>query len=242
MADIRIGTSGWHYDDWQGPFYPPGLSADEQLPYYARTFRSAEINNTFYQLPSVDTVEAWRAAVPEGFLFAVKASRYTTHLKKLKDPVPSTERFLEVIVRLRDTLGPILFQLPPSWRANPGRLRDFLLAMPAQHRYAVELRDESWWSDAVHEVLREANAALVAFDLAGRQSPIEQTADFAYVRLHGPGDAYQGRYDDAALEAWAKRLTAWRAEGIDAFCYFDNDQKGYAVENARRLQELVGDG
>lgn len=234
-----IGTSGWRYDHWIGPVYPEALAEDEFLPYYAQSLDSVEINSTFYGLPSRDTIAGWRDAAPADFTFAVKASRYITHMKKLKDPADSLGRLFDVIEPMAPKLGPILFQLPPRWRANPGRLADFLDALPGGKRYAFEFRDETWHNDEVRAILRDANAAFCIFELAGRKSPAMVTADFAYVRLHGPDGAYQGRYDDRTLEAWAERILDWSADGVDAHCYFDNDEAGYAFANAVRLSELV---
>jgi uncharacterized protein YecE (DUF72 family) len=239
LAEIRIGTSGWHYDHWVGPFYPDDMKAEDFLAFYAERFTAAEINNSFYQLPSAETLAHWRDTVPDGFLFTAKASRYITHMKKLKDPQASLERFLERIAVLDPKLGPLLFQLPPNWRANVERLEAFLDALPIERRCAVEFRDDSWWNDDVYAALERFGAAFCPFELAGQEAPIEVTADFVYLRLHGPGDAYQGAYDDDRLRPWAERLLAWRAEGRDVWCFFDNDEAGYAAINAARLKEIV---
>jgi len=239
LAEIRIGTSGWHYDHWVGPFYPDGMKADDFLAFYAERFDAAEINNSFYQLPSAETLAHWRDTVPAGFRFSAKASRYITHMKKLKDPEASLARFLERIAVLDPKLGPLLFQLPPNWHANVERLEAFLAALPQDRRCAFEFRDESWWIDEVYDALKRHGAAFCPFELAGQEAPVELTADVLYLRLHGPGDAYQGAYDDARLRAWADRLVAWRREGRDVWCFFDNDEAGYAAANAARLKELV---
>ena len=239
MAEIRIGTSGWHYDHWVGPFYPDHMKPADFLAFYAERFTTAEINNSFYQLPSATTLAQWRDAVPDGFRFTAKASRYITHMKKLKDPAASLERFLERIAILEPKLGPLLFQLPPKWRADVDRLEAFLDAVPKERRAAVEFRDASWWIDDVYAALERHGAAFCPFELAGQEAPLQVTADFVYLRLHGPGDAYQGAYDDARLRAWADHLVAWRDAGRDVWCFFDNDEAGYAALNAARLQTLV---
>ncbi len=239
VAEIHIGTSGWHYDHWVGPFYPEGTPAADFLAFYAERFATAEINNTFYQLPSAETLAQWRDTVPTGFRFAAKASRYVTHMKKLKDPAASLARFLDRIAVLDPKLGPLLFQLPPNWRVNLERLEAFLEALPAGRRCAFEFRDDSWWNDAVYDALARHGAALCLFELAGSATPLTATADFVYLRLHGPGEAYQGSYDDARLRTWAERLAGWRDEGRDVWAFFDNDEAGFAATNARRLLELL---
>ena len=242
MAEIHIGTSGWHYDHWVGPFYPERMKPDAFLGFYAEHFGAAEINNTFYQLPEPGTLAEWREATPGRFLFACKASRYITHMKKLKDPDDSIRRFFEVVGALGDKLGPILFQLPPRWRVDSGRLAAFLEALPGGRRYAFEFRDESWFTDEVLELLSRHGAAFCIYDIAGRRSAIEVTAEFVYVRLHGPGAAYEGTYDGRTLHGWARRFRGWRDEGCDVYCFFDNDQNGYAARDALRIKEMLADG
>lgn len=241
-ARIHIGTSGWHYDHWKGPFYPEDLGTGEMLDFYAAHFRAAEINNSFYRLPAAKTLETWRESVPGGFCFAVKASRYLTHMKKLKEPRQPLETFLERIGALGDRLGPVLFQLPPRWRCNHKRLGNFLAEIPAGVRCAFEFRDPSWFNDEVYAVLRSAGAAFCIYDLAGTTSPREVTADFVYLRLHGPGKAYEGSYGRSALAGWAGALSAWSRQGKEVFCFFDNDQDGYAARNALELKAMLEKG
>jgi uncharacterized protein YecE (DUF72 family) len=236
---VRIGTSGWHYQHWVGPFYPPGTPSETFLRHYSDRFDTVEINHTFYQLPDSDTVAAWRRAVPAGFLFSCKASRYITHLKKLKDPAKSTRRFFAAVERLGDFQGPILFQLPPHWHRDVARLAAFLKTLPQRHRYAFEFRDPTWFSDEVHHLLASHGAAFCIYELGGVRTPIVVTAGFVYLRLHGPGRPYQGRYDGRTLRGWARRFATWRREGRDVFCYFDNDQRGYAALDAQRLYHMV---
>ncbi len=241
MPDLHVGTSGWHYAHWVGPFYPPGTHQNEFLARYAAQFRTVEINTSFYRLPSRETVQAWRQSVAPGFVFAVKANRFITHRKKLKDPEQSLPNFLACIDGLGDALGPVLYQLPPRWRANVDRLEAFLEALPTGQRAAFEFRDPTWFDEAVLSALARHGAALCVSHLAGRTSPVEATADFVYLRLHGPGDAYQGRYGKRGLAPWAKRIRAWRDEGRDVFCYFDNDQAGYAPRDAADLLSMLGE-
>ena len=241
-APIHIGTSGWHYGHWRGPFYPDGLGAEGFLAYYAERFHTVEINNSFYQLPSESTLGKWRDAVPQGFVFAVKGSRFITHMKKLKDPALSLAPFLARVAGLGEKLGPILFQLPPRWRFNPARLAGFLAALPGAYRYTLELRDQSWINDHALDLLARHRAAFCIYELAGYRSPLEVTADFVYIRLHGPGGPYQGQYDDETLAGWAGAIAAWSRQGREVFCYFDNDEAGYAAQDAWRLQDLLRKG
>lgn len=234
-----IGTSGWNYRHWKGPFYPPGLRATELLPFYRERFSTVEVNNSFYILPSIGTFAAWRRDAGDDFRFAVKASRFITHMKKLKDPEEPIARLLGRVQALGPALGPILFQLPPRWRYNRDRLEHFLAVLPSTYRFAIEFREPSWWNDDVYDLLRRSNVAFCIFDLAGRQSPPIVTADFVYVRLHGPEAAYQGRYGRERLALWLHRFREWSDSTRDLYCYFDNDQNGYAPQDALELNELV---
>ena len=233
-----VGTSGWHYDHWVGPFYPKDVDRKRLLDFYAQRFQTAEINNTFYQLPTERAVDDWRRHVPSGFVFACKASRYITHMKKLKDPSSGTRRFFDALQPLGRKRGPMLFQLPPRWGVDAQRLDDFLEAAPAAGRYAFEFRDESWWTDEVYDILSRHNAAFCEYDLNGKRSPSQTTADFHYVRLHGPDGRYRGQYDGRTLAGWARRFEKWLA-GRDVYCYFDNDEAGYAPQDALRLKEML---
>jgi uncharacterized protein YecE (DUF72 family) len=236
---VRIGTSGWSYAHWRGTFYPDGTPQRVLLAAYADRFDSVEINNTFYSLPATATVVAWREQTPADFLFAAKASRYLTHMKKLKDPAEPLDRLFGCIANLGDKLGPVLFQLPPHWRINPDRLESFVEDLPGGRRYAFEFRDASWHDRKILELLSKRRDAFCIFDLGGERSPIEVTGDFVYVRLHGPGGPYQGSYDSRTLFGWARRIVDWSEAGKDVYCYFDNDEKGYAPHDALRLKEMV---
>jgi uncharacterized protein YecE (DUF72 family) len=240
QCTIHIGTSGWHYKHWQGPFYPAGIRSGDQLSWYARLFDTVELNNTFYHLPSESALKAWRDGTPENFCFSVKGSRYLTHMRKLKEPEAGLNRFMPLIATLGQKLGPILFQLPPRWQCNPDRLHEFLKTLPTGHRYGFELRDRSWHVPEVYRLLERYNAAFCIYELAGVHSPLLLTADFTYVRLHGPGKAYQGNYRTPTLRQWAERIAAWRSHLKAVYFYFDNDQAGYAPRNALKLRQLVG--
>ena len=238
MADIVLGTSGWHYAHWVGRFYPGDLSRQEWLAYYTERFRAVEVNNSFYRLPDASTVDAWREHTPPDFLFTVKAPRSITHLKKLRNTASSLELFLGRVQRLGTKLGPILFQLPPHWHCNAQRLAEFLALLPEGLRYTFEFRDPSWHTEQVYEVMASRNAAFCIFDLKGFTAPLKTTADFVYVRLHGPGkQAYTGSYSSATLRTWAGRAKRWaNREQRDVYVFFDNDQNAYAVKNATHLQ------
>jgi uncharacterized protein YecE (DUF72 family) len=239
-GNIHIGTSGWHYEHWKGPFYPEDLSKDAFLSYYSQHLRTVEINNSFYQLPKREVLIQWRDAVPKGFIFSFKANRYITHMKKLKDPEDSLSRMLDAVRALDDKLGPILFQLPPKWGLDAERFYDFLDALPPQYRYAFELRDPEWLDTQVYNALTELGIAFCIYEFAGRVSPKEITADFVYIRLHGPTDVpYQGKYSTQTLSGWAGAISTWVGQGREVFCYFDNDEAGYAAQDALRLQEML---
>jgi uncharacterized protein YecE (DUF72 family) len=238
-GEIHIGTSGWHYKHWRGPFYPEKLAPSKMLGYYAAHFDTVEINSSFYRLPLESGLNTWRDSTPKNFHFAVKGSRFLTHMKKLKAPEPGVAKFFERVDLLGEKLGPVVFQLPPWWEANPSRLEAFLEALPRRRRYAFELRNPTWHTPEINAILRRHNAAFCIFEIAGFFSGIEITADFTYVRLHGPGGAYQGSYSRETLGDWALRIKEWRRDLRAAYIYFDNDQAAYAVENALALKRMV---
>jgi len=237
---VCIGTSGWHYKHWLGLFYPPKFPANQMLDFYAQHFDTVELNNSFYHLPLPSSFDRWRDSTPRNFVFAVKGSRFITHMKKLKDPESSTDRFFDVAERLGSKLGPILFQLPPHWKLNRERLEEFLQALPRGHQYVFEFRDESWIVKEAFDVLRRFNAAFCIHDLANMRTPLQITADFTYIRFHGPGAAkYQGSYSKRELKEWANRINDWRAGLKGIYVYFNNDIGCHAVWNAQELKELI---
>lgn len=240
---VHIGTSGWHYKHWIGLFYPEGIAPSQMLPFYIRRFDTVEVNNTFYRLPASSTFDGWRENSSKNFSFAVKASRFITHMKKLKDPEGSIQKFFSRTEVLQRKLGPVLFQLPPRWKLNRDRLAEFLKALPKQHRYAFEFRDDSWLVPQVFDLLAEHNTALCIHDLGTMNTPIEITAEFAYVRFHGPGSAkYSGSYSDRELQKWAGRINEWRKTLSAIYVYFNNDVGGWAVRNATDLKRMVLSG
>lgn len=236
---IYIATSGWHYAHWIGPFYPAGLSKSRLLEHYIKHFNSVELNNSFYRLPETETFERWRELVPPDFIFSVKASRLITHSKKLKDPVAPLNNLLERAGALGEKLGPILFQLPPGWRLNAERLRGFLEALPEGRRYAFEFRNPSWFDKAVYDLLKEHHCAFCIYEFDYLLSPREVTTDFVYIRLHGPTGKYRGQYTDEVLSDWAGFVKGRAKESLDVYCYFDNDEAGYAALDAMRLKSMV---
>lgn len=241
MAALRIGCSGWSYRHWKGGvFYPPRLPASRELGWYAAQFDTAEINGSFYRLPTESAVRGWRDRTPDGFLFAWKASRFITHMKRLLDPREPLALMFSRTDLLGDKLGPVLFQLPPQMARNDERLSAFLGALPEGRRYAFEFRHPSWYDEAVFDRLRAHDAALCISDHHHAPAPWLRTASFAYVRGHGPGGRYHGRYPKPTLRDWARAISVWRKQGADVVCYFDNDIGGAAPEDARELIALTG--
>jgi len=207
------------------------------LEWYAGRFDTVEINNSFYRLPPENALQMWRETVPADFRFAMKGSRFITHMKKLKDPAPALAKFFSRAELLGRKLGPIVFQLPPNWAPDLDRLAAFLDALPRGYRYAFEFRDPAWHTDRVYNLLQKHRAAFCIYDLAGFVSPFEITTDFAYVRLHGPAAKYEGRYDTNALANWTDRVQSWPVK--KAWIYFDNDSQGFAALNALEVRERL---
>lgn len=235
-ARFRVGTSGYHYDHWRGVLYPEEVPKDQWFGRYAGRFDTVEVNNTFYRLPDPSTVDGWRERAPDGFLYAVKFSRYGTHMKYLSDPEEVIPNFLEPVGRLRDRLGPILVQLPPRWGPDPGRLEGFLRMAPDDLRWTVEVRNRAWLREDVYAVLRDAGAALCVHDMID-DHPRVVTADWTYLRYHG--DGYAGAYSHQKLTAEADRIADRLAEGLDVYAYFNNDLEGHAVSDADDLRRYV---
>ena len=240
VADLRIGCSGWSYKHWKhGVFYPERLKAADELAWYASRFDTAEINGSFYRLPAETMVDGWLQRSPEGFLFAWKASRFITHMKRLLDPEEPLALMFSRTDRLGGKLGPILFQLPPAMQRNHERLAYFLSVLPPSRRYAFEFRHPSWYDETVFAQLEQHDVALCISDHHHAPAPWRRTASWAYVRGHGPGGRYWGRYPGATLNDWSQRILAWRREGRDVVCYFDNDPEGAAPKDADRLIGLT---
>jgi len=244
----RIGCSGWNYKSWKGRFYPDGLKPADWLRYYAGVFDTVEINASFYRLPPPETFATWREQTPDGFLAAVKASRYLTHLKQLRDPEAPVQRLLESATGLGPRLGPILYQLPARIEHDLPRLDRFLDALPSAWaadgtpqplRHVIEFRHRSWYVADVFARLADRGVALCLHDKLGSEIAGPAVGPFTYVRFHGTSGAYHGSYGDAALDAWADRLGAeWRA-GREVYAYFNNDPDAVATMNARTLRDKV---
>jgi uncharacterized protein YecE (DUF72 family) len=246
-GDAFIGTSGYVYPHWRVRWYPAALPARAWLPFYAERFDTVELNNPFYRLPDASVFTAWRRAVPPGFTFAVKASRYLTHMRKLTNPLDPLRRLLTRARRLDETLGPILFQLPGNFGVNVPRLDRFLSALDRQRwvtrlRAVLEVRHPSWLEPAVFDRLRDANVALCLADWPDCPVTDVLTADFVYVRRHGWGRRYGGLYRDSHLAADAADIAEWRRRGLDVYVYYNNDAQGAAIPNALRLRELTASG
>jgi len=235
---VRVGTSGWVYNHWRGVFYPDELPQGNWFEYYARVFDTVEVNNSFYRLPSVAAFLAWRKQAPPDFVYAVKASRFLTHMKKLRDPEEPLQRFFERARHLGGTLGPILYQLPPRWQVNLSRFERFLMALPQGYSHVVEFRDASWLIDEVFQLMERYGVAHCIHDMRPLAIPARVTVAPVYIRLHGD-PAHGGDYQAATLEMWARRITAWCRQGLDVFVYFNNDIGGYALEDAQTLTNLL---
>ncbi len=236
MRSLHIGCSGWAYDDWDDVVYGPGTAKARRLEAYAERFATVEVNSSFYRLPARDTVARWVAAVPDGFTFAFKASRYLTHVKRLQGIGHGIRRLNGRLRPAREAgkLGPILWQLPPNFAAEPSRLAHVLELLP-EGRHAFEFRDRSWFTDEVYALLREAGAALVVADDARNPPPHgPHTADWIYLRLHYGARGRRGNYSAAELETWRRRLAAWR-RCREVYAYLNNDWEGFAPRNALAL-------
>jgi len=238
-CDIRIGTSGWHYNHWTGLFYPAKLPKSKWFKHYAKHFDTVEINNTFYQLPKEVSVERWRKQAPADFVYTVKANRYITHIKRLKDAAEPIETFFERMNLLKEKLGPVLYQLPPSMQKDLQRLRDFVKLLPKKSITVFEFRHNSWFSGDVFSLLDESGCSFCIHDMPGIQTPRVVTSDIIYIRFHGPTGKYAGSYSKSSLRAWA----AWLKDNVKktrgVYVYFNNDTNAHAVSNAKTLKEQL---
>ena len=245
---IRVGCSGWQYKHWaasakasagQAAFYPAGLPQSRWFDHYALTFDTVEINNTFYRLPPPETFVKWREQAPRRFLYAVKASRFLTHMKKLKDPEEPLFRFFESARQLGPRLGPVLYQLPPGWKVDLPRFEHFLRSLPRGYRHTVEFREPSWYDDRVYSLLQKYKVALCLHDMEGSASQRLIVGPFIYVRFHHGTKKYGGRYSDDRLDEWADWLTLRISNGVEVFAYFNNDTGGHAPRDAVRLRDRL---
>jgi uncharacterized protein YecE (DUF72 family) len=243
-AEFWIGTSGWSYKHWRGRFYPEELPSSKWFPYYFEHFRTVELNASFYRLPQKKTWSNWQATAPQGFCFAVKASRFLTHIKRLEDCEEAIKRFFEGATLLKEKLGPILYQLPPFFgydEEHRQRLEDFLTLLPPEHQHVFEFRHTSWFQEDVYDLLRKHKVAFCSYDMVGKNCPLLATTSFAYMRFHGTENRYASNYTDEMLKDWAKRLKTLAQDCTSVYVYFNNDHNACAVENAKRLIGLLSD-
>jgi uncharacterized protein YecE (DUF72 family) len=235
-----IGTSGWHYEHWKSRFYPEGLPKTEWLRFYSVTFNTVEINSSFYRLPSQAAFASWHGNSPAGFIFALKMSRYVSHVKRLKETEEAIDRFMDRAKGLKDKLGPILYQLPPNMHCNNGVLEHFLSTLPRGYKHVFEFRHQSWFGDRVWETLHKYNAAFCIFDMPHLECPLVATADFAYIRFHGSKELYSSDYSDEELACWAERIKGLAGNLKEVYIYFNNDTNAFAVKNAVTLGKYLG--
>jgi uncharacterized protein YecE (DUF72 family) len=241
MSELRIGTSGWSYKSWRGPFFPEDVRIKDHLGYYATRFNTSELNAPFYRTPTLEAVRGWVRQTPDDFVFAWKASKFITHWKRLSGKSRNSITLMETRLKvLGDKAGPVLFQLPPRMRADRERLASFLKLLRRRRPYVFEFRHPSWYENDVLGLLRDHDVALCLSDHADAPSPWEVTAGHVYVRGHGPGGRYRDHYSDQTLRQWACDIRRWKRQRRDVFCYFDNDQKSAAPKDAERLLALLG--
>jgi uncharacterized protein YecE (DUF72 family) len=236
-GQVRIGCSGWSYPHWRRRFYPEKMPAREHFAFYARQFDTVELNNSFYRQPPIERFIAWREHAPPGFLFAVKGSRYVTHVKRLAVEQKSIDLVVEPALGLGDKLGPILFQLQANFRLDLERLERFIGMLPENLRFTLEFRHDSWLVPPVCELLRRRRIALCIPDHPKMPKAFEITSDFTYVRMHLPRRGLG--YGRRALEPWAARVARWRNQDLDVFVYFNNDMDGHAVKDALTLKAIL---
>jgi uncharacterized protein YecE (DUF72 family) len=240
MSKVWIGTSGWTYDGWRGPFYPTDVPKKDWLRWYGGQFPTAEINGSFYRTPSLAAVRAWRDQTPAGFVFAWKGSKFITHWKRLSEKSDNSLALIEERLKiLGRKAGPVLFQLPARFTADRERLASFLKMLPRRRCYAFEFRHASWYERPIFDLLREHDIALCISDHRDAPSPWQVTADHVYWRGHGPGGAYKDNYTDAQLRHLARKIRKWRRARRTVYVYFDNDQKSAAPADAKRLMKLL---
>ncbi len=239
LVNVRIGTSGWMYDHWEGILYPPGLPKREWLPFYTQFFDTVEINVSFYHLPGEKTFERWYEETPPSFLFAVKASRYITHVKKLKDVTEALCLFYRRVEFLREKCGPLLFQFPPRFSFHREVMESFLCELSPSFQYVFEFRHPSFFCEELYDLLRRHNVALCFADTPSFPYAEVVTTSFVYLRFHGARSLYTHRYSEDELRFWAEKIKGWQKE-YRVYCYFDNDYAGFAVENALTLRKYLG--
>jgi uncharacterized protein YecE (DUF72 family) len=239
ISPVRVGCSGWNYRHWRGAFYPDRLPVKAWFAHYAEQFETVEINNSFYRLPKAETFDAWRKQAPPGFRYSVKANRFITQAKKLNDCAAPVERMIEPTRHLGSALGPILYQLPPSLGLNLGRLETFLKLLPPDLTHVFEFRDNSWYADAVLQLLDRFHAGFVVHDFPGKVSPRWVAGGVVYVRFHGGVGKYHGRYPEEALRDWSDWMAGEARGGRSVWAYFNNDAEAAAIDDALTLKAMM---
>jgi Uncharacterized conserved protein len=243
LSLLHVGTSGWVYRDWNGIFYPESLSSKDKLKYFSQHFKTTEVNYSFYHLPRPETYQNWYNQTPQDFVFAVKSSRFISHIKQLKGVKTAWKQFLKNALHLKEKLGPILFQFPPSFKAtseNVRRLGEFLeFAGSPNLRFALEFRHETWCDEGIYRILRKYNSAWVVSDSPRYPKAEEVTADFVYVRMHGSKVLFSSKYTDEELAALSRSVRGWLNGGLDVYTYFNNDFHGHAIQDVKELLRLL---
>jgi len=236
---IHVGCSGWNYRHWRGRFYPEKMAVKRWFDHYASIFGAVELNTSFYHLPKPDTFSKWHDQAPQGFRYAVKAPRFITHMKKLKDCAEPVGEFLDRARKLGPTIGPILYQLPPKWTLNRGRLEEFLLLLPGDLTHVFEFRETSWMSEEVLALLDAHGIAFCVHDMLGSATPRWASGQIAYIRFHGGQGKYWGRYSDELLLGWTDWIVEQSRIGREIWCYFNNDIDAHAIDDALTLRAMI---
>lgn len=236
---LFIGTSGWSYQDWKGIFYPKDLERGGELQYYTTFFNTTEINSTFYRLPYEGMVKGWYNKTPQNFLFSIKVSKRITHLKRLRECKEELSLFFNRVFLLKEKVGVLLYQLPPSLKFDPSLLEEFLLLLPKDKNHVIEFRNNSWFNDKSYEILNRYNVGFCIVSAPKFETILEVTSTFAYIRMHGKEGWYKYLYNEEELRWWSEIIVKFLKNKIKVFCYFNNDYKGNAVTNALRLKELI---
>jgi uncharacterized protein YecE (DUF72 family) len=240
MGSIHIGCSGWVYKHWRGILYPEGLPQKRWFERYAEDFDTVEINASFYRLPLASTFDGWREKAPPGFRYALKVNRFITHLKKLVGVTDAVQEFAALARRLEHSLGPLLYQLPPSLKRDLGRLEDFLQTVPRDLTNVFEFRNPEWYVPETYELLNRYGASFCLHDMPGSKTARIAVGPIAYLRFHGGEGKYWGRYSDDGLLSWTDWIVDQSSQGRSVWCYFNNDIHGHAIHDAQTLKSMVG--
>ncbi|MEJ2739620.1 MAG: DUF72 domain-containing protein [Dehalococcoidia bacterium] len=239
MTQYYVGTSGWHYEHWKGRFYPGSLPKSRWLEFYSGKYITVELNNSFYRLPTVETFTKWKNTVPEGFKFAIKVSRFITHIKRLKEVEEPLSKFLSHADYLDDKLGPLLYQLPPNMKYDYHLLERFLSTLPQHYSHIFEFRHKSWMQDDIFKLLMKYHVGFCVFDMPDFTCPIVATGDTGYIRFHGNQGLYSSFYSDEDLDIWVRRIREMRGDLSEVYIYFNNDAEAYAVFNAATIRRML---